>query len=414
MRVTAAFNKILDLIGACVTAVAFEPEEGLWTVTVRLRRRKLICPHCQFCTRSRYDTRGVDSTWRALDLGKWKVTVAARLRRLACPTHGVVVEGVPFAQYGSRFVADFEDLVAWLATRMDKTSVTRLCRIDWRTVGAIVGRVAADKLDPARLDGLYDIGIDEVAYRKGHKYLTVVTNHANGKVVWTGQGRDADAAKAFFEQLGPERSHRLAAVSMDMSAAYAKAVGEHAERATIVWDPFHVVQLANKALDAVRRAHWNALRAQAGAEAAKRFKGARWALRKRPENLTDRQAVALGEVERAGGKVWRAYQLKEALRAVFAGDLAQDEVAELLDRFLSRAARCRIPELVKLGRTIRAHRHGILEAVRLGLSNARAEALNAKIKLIIRRARGFHSVPALQALIMLGCGPIELALPHEK
>ncbi len=155
------------------------------------------------------------------------------------------------------------------------------------------------------------------------------------------------------------------------------------------------------------------MRAQAGAEVAKRFKGARWALRKRPESLTERQAVALAEVERAGGKVWRAYQLKEALRAVFAGDLAQDEVAELLDRFLSRAQRSRMEEFVKLGRTIRAHRHGILEAIRLGLSNARAEAINAKIKLIIRRARGFHSIPALQGLIMLGCGPIELTLPHE-
>jgi transposase len=99
---------------------------------------------------------------------------------------------------------------------------------------------------------------------------------------------------------------------------------------------------------------------------------------------------------------------------VFAGDLTQDEVAELLDRFGSRAQRCRIPEFVTLGRTIREHRHGILAAIRLGLSNARAEALNAKIRLIIRRARGFHSVPALQGLIMLCCGPIELALPHKK
>jgi transposase len=93
---------------------------------------------------------------------------------------------------------------------------------------------------------------------------------------------------------------------------------------------------------------------------------------------------------------------------VFAGDLTQDEVAELLDRFLSRAQRCRIPEFVTLGCTIREHRHGILEAIRLGLSNARAEALNAKIRLIIRRARGFHSVPALQGLIMLCCGQSSL------
>jgi len=164
VRVTAAFNKMLALVGACVSKVVFEAD--VIVVSVRLRRFKLLCPYCEFETWHRYDTRPVDSTWRALDLGAWKVTVAARLRRLRCPEHGVVVEGVPFARPGSRFVADFEDLVAWLATKMDKTSVTRLCRIDWRTVGAVVARVVADKLDPARLDGLYDIGIDEVAYRR--------------------------------------------------------------------------------------------------------------------------------------------------------------------------------------------------------------------------------------------------------
>ncbi len=99
---------------------------------------------------------------------------------------------------------------------------------------------------------------------------------------------------------------------------------------------------------------------------------------------------------------------------MFAGGLTFDESAELPDRFLSRAQRSRIPEFVTLGRTIRKHRHGILEAVRLGINNARAEALNAKIKLVVRRARGFHSVPALQAMTMLCCGPIELTRPHEK
>ncbi|MGH8886663.1 MAG: ISL3 family transposase, partial [Egibacteraceae bacterium] len=190
-----------------------------------------------------------------------------------------------------------------------------------------------------------------------------------------------------------------------MSPAYANPVAEHAPEATICLDPCHVVALANKALDEARRAHWNHLRAHGGNDAARKLKGARWALRKRPENLTERQAGTLGELERAGGRVWRAYQLNQALRAVFAGDLTFDEAAELPDRFLSRAQRSRIPEFVTLGRTIRKHRHGILEAVRLGINNARAEALNAKIKLVVRRARGFHSVPALQAMTMLCCGP---------
>ena len=193
-------------------------------------------------------------------------------------------------------------------------------------------RVSAAKVDPQGLEGLYDIGIDEISYRKGHKYLTVVSDHASGKVIWTRPGRDAATAGEFFAELGPARCARLAAVSMDMSAAYAKAVAQHAKQATIVWDPFHVVALANKALDAVRRQHSRLLREQ-DKDAARRFKGARWALRKRPENLTESQAQALCEVEQAGGATWRGYQLKEALRAVFAGDLGVEEAGELLDRF---------------------------------------------------------------------------------
>jgi transposase len=349
-----------------------------------------------------------------LDLGAWKVLVHARLRRLACPEHGVVTEGCRSRVWGHGSSPTSPTSSRGWRRGWTRPLLTWLCRIDWRTVRAIVARVVADELDPGRLDGLYDIGIDEIAYRKGHRYLSVVTDHAKGKVIWTGEGRDAAAAGRFFDELGPERAHKLAAVSMDMSLAYAKAVEEHAPQATICLDPYHVVALANKALDEVRRAHWNHLRAHEGNDAARKFKGARWALRKRPENLSECQAETLRELERAGGRVWRAYQLKEALRAVFASDLAHEEVAELLDRFGSRAQRSRIPEFVTLGRTIREHRHGILEAIRLGISNARAEAPGAKIKLIVRRARGFHSVPALQAMIMLCCGPIELILPHEK
>lgn len=161
MRVSTVFNRLLALPGIAVKEVSFG--DSCVTVDVCLRRRRLVCPECSFSTRSRYDTRAVDSTWRHLDLGRWRVTVRARLRRLRCPTHGVRVEGVPFARAGSRFSADFEDLIAYLATKTDKTTITRLQRIDWDSVGRICERVVADGLDPARLDGLTSIGVDEVS-----------------------------------------------------------------------------------------------------------------------------------------------------------------------------------------------------------------------------------------------------------
>jgi transposase len=178
-------------------------------------------------------------------------------------------------------------------------------------------------------------------------------------------------------------------------------------------DPFHVVKLATDALDKVRRQVWNQLRAVDPAK-AKTFKGARWVLLKRPERLSDTQAATLRKLRRHGGAAWRAYGLKEALREVFAGDLAPSQATELLDRWCAKASRSRLAPFVTLARTIRTHRQGILAAVRLGINNARVEALNNKVRLITRRAYGFHSAQAALALVMLACGPITLRLPHQQ
>jgi transposase len=403
---------LLALAGVNVVAVRFEPDRIL--VDVALRRRRLACPHCGWSTRWRYDTQPRPSTWRALDLGIWKVTVRATLRRLACPDDGVVVEAVSFARHGARLVRDVEDLVAWLATKTDKTAITRLCRVNWRTVGAIVERVVVDGLDPGRLDGLYDIGIDEVSYRKQHNYLTIVANHRTGEVVWADEGKDTAAAERFYDALGDARAAKLHAVSMDMGKAYPKVTRERAPQATICWDPFHVVSMATRELDVVRRGHWNRLRDATDPATAKRFKGARWALLKRPEDLTDSQHDQLAAIQRAGGKVWRAYQLKEALRAIFDPDLSAGEAARLLDRFVSWAQRSRLASFVKLQRTIREHRAGILAALELGINNGRTEGLNRRVRAITSRAFGFHSANAVAAMIMLCCGPVQLQLPHDQ
>src|SRR6266699_2877859 len=279
----------------------------------------------------------------------------------------VRTEGVPFARVESGFTRDFEDLVAWLATRMDKTAVRRLVRVAWQTVGAICARVVTDQLDPGRLEELFEVGIDEVSWRKGHRYLTLVTDHGTGKVVWGAQGKDTATCDQFFAELGADRAAKLAAVSTDMGAAYLKSVAKpgHAPNATVCIDPFHVVALASDALDQVRRQVWNQLRA-VDPDKAKKFKGARWVLLKRPERLTDTQAVTLRKLRRHGGAAWRAYGLKESLREVFAGDLSATEAAELLDRWCAKASRSRLQPLVKLAGTIRTHRDGILAAVRLG------------------------------------------------
>jgi transposase len=410
VRVTTAFKRLLALPGVHVTNVEFAAT--VVVVTVALRRRRLVCPLCDHSTRARYDSRPVDSRWQHVDLGLWKLEVRSRLRRLSCPDHGVITEGVAFARPGAGFTQDFEMLVAWLATRMDATAIAKLTRISWRTVGRIIERVVTDELDPTRLDGLFEIGVDEISWRKHHNYLTLVANHETGRVVWGREGKNAATLDGFFTELGTERSEQVSAISMDMGQAFAKSARQNAPNATICLDPFHVVALATRAVDDVRRPLWQQMRQLPDPTIAKQFKGARWALLKNPDNLTDKQGATLAAIRRNGGTMWRAYQLKEALRAIFAGDLNPADASHLLDRWCSWAQRCRLAPFVKLGRTIRNHRQGIIAAIEHRITNARVEGLNNRIRLIIRRAFGFHSAQAALALVMLSCGPITIEPPQ--
>jgi len=414
VRATTLLNKLLDLPGITTSGVSFSPEDpNVMVVDVVLTRRKLVCPHCGHATRSRYDTRPVWSWWRHLDFGRFRVEVRAGLRRLACPEHGVVVEAVPFARHRSRFTRDFEDVTAYLATKTDKTAICRFLRIDWDSVGRVCDRVSVEGLDVDRLSGLVDIGVDEISWRKHHKYLTLVTDHRRKKIVWGKAGKDAATLDAFFTELGDEPAAQLETVSMDMGPAFAKSVAAHAPQAAIAIDPFHAVKLVGEALDVERRKAWNELRATDPVK-AKTFKGARWALLKRQHHLTDEQATTLRKLRRRGGDIWRAYTLKEAFRAIFDGDLDPATATTLIDRWISKASRSRLPAFVKAAKTIRKFRDGIATAIRTGINNGRVEGLNAHVRLIIARARGFHTAEAALGLVMLTCGPITLTLPYEK
>ena len=408
MRVSTAFNKMLAIPGAGVATVSFTPE-GI-VVGLCRRTKKLRCS-CGFTTPSVYDRH--TRRWRHLDLGASKLFLQAEVRRLWCPRcEKVRTEQVPWARDGARFSRDLEDVVAWCAQRMDKTAVARLLGISWSAVARIVVRVVAEHLDGRRLEGLFRIGVDEVSWRKGHRYVTVVADHdAAGAVVWAGEGKSSETLGRFYSELGPERSARLEAVSLDMGGAYAKATATMAPQARMCIDPFHVVALANDALGATRRQAWNLARRD-GTD-PRWVKHTRWALVKDPGTLSTDQRLVLEDLRRSRSVLWRAWRLKEELRDVYR--LREFGAAhQFLDRWLARACRSRIPAFVKLSRTIRAHREGILAAVELGLSNSKLEGLNSKIRLINHRGYGHHSAAAVISMIYLCCGGITVELPTGR
>jgi len=410
VRGTRVWARLLGLQRAVIEDV-WIGDEGEVVVAARPSWRER--DRCGVCRRRSpgFDLGEGRRRWRALDLGTTLAFVEADAPRVSCRRHGVVVCAVPWARHQARFTRAFEDQAAWLAVNTSKSAVAELMRIAWRTVGAICERVAAEaQREIDLLAGLRRIGVDEISHRSGQRYLTVVVCHDTGRLVWAAAGRDRRTVEAFLDALGEERCKQIELVSADMAAWISGPIAERLPDAVRCVDPFHVIQLATDALDEIRREVWNEARRAGQTAVARDLKGARFALWKNPENLTARQQLKLADVQRTNRRLYRAYLLKEQLRQIYR--LPAGAAIALLDGWLAWARRCRLQPFRKLAKTLTEQRAGIIAAIEHRLSNARVEAINTQIRLITRRAFGFHSPDALIALAMLSLAGLCPPLPR--
>lgn len=414
-------------------------EENRIVFTVRpWRREQLRCPICgRRC--ECYDAQPA-RRWRAMDLAHTMCFLEYRPRRVSCQVHGVHVERVPWARPKSRFTCDFEDWVAWLAVHCTISATAELARVEWKSVGGICSRVYSD-LEAARgagrFEGIRRIGIDETSYKKGHKYLTVVVDHDRGCLIWCHEGYGKDVLSLFLDELTREQRRGIEVVTADGARWIRTQVKRRCPNARWVMDPFHVVSWMTEALDRVRCEEWQVAKSAARAAApAKRkgpgrppkcesadetyrelkskadaVKGSKYALLKNPEDLTDAQRKKLGELkDQAGSHLFRAWELKEDLRAVFrAGDA--DEARQLLEKWMHAAAYCKIKPVVEVEKKVRRRKDDIIAAVGLGIGNGRVESINNKIKVTVKMGYGFRNTDNLCALLMLRCSDCKPELP---
>jgi transposase len=410
VRVTTAFNRILQLPGASVESVSFTAE-GLVIGLRRSARRRLQCP-CGARTWGRYDSSR--RRWRHLDFGACKVLLEADVHRIDCRTClRVRTERVPWARPGARHSADFEDLTGWLAQRMDKTSVARLLRCSWEAVDHIVARVVAAHINDARLDGLYRIGVDEISYKRGHRYLTIVADHDSGHVVWVGKERTKATFGAFFDALGADRAEAVEAISLDGSSIYLPVARERIPQATICLDPFHVIRWTNEVVDSVYRAERPKLTLGPGLPNRRDWRRTRHALRAGAETLDAEHRAILNALRRSRYRLWRTWELKEQLRDLYR-TVRPADARIYLKAWCTATLRSRIPAFKNLIRRIRKHFDAIVAAVELGLSNSRLEGINAKIRVIQRRGYGHRNLDSLTASIYLCLGGITINPPTER
>lgn len=345
------------------------------------------------------------AVWRHLDAIRCRVYLECEVREGRCrKCNGRRIERVPWATAQARHTRAFDRGVGSLAQVADESATARMFGVCWRTVGRIVQRVVKECLPRDLLDGLQVIGVDETAYKRGHRYLTVVTDLMKGRVIWLGEGKSAETLRQFFEALGAVRAQKLLLVAMDMSEAYVGVVRECAPEAEIVFDRFHVVKLLLEAVDEVRREECR----RVSGEERLALKHTRFSLLRNPKHLSPKDKAAIARVEATNRRLTRAYQLRVDLEELWKlGSVVKAN--EFLMRWTRSALQSRLEPLRKFAKTVRAHLEGILMFIRsYGQTNAVAEGTNNKIKLLIHKAYGFHSVTALMSMIFLCCTGITL------
>lgn len=411
---TTVWRRVLGVDRATVIErVEVDERENAVVAHVRPRRdSKRRCGRCGQVA-PLYDRGEGRRRWRAIDLGAVRCLLESDAPRVDCPTHGPTVAQVPWARHGAGHTRDLDDLAARLVTHAPRSAVSELLRIAWRTVGSIIDRVVADGRaahDP--FDGLRRIGIDEISYKRGHRYLMIVVDHDTGRLVWAGIGRDKKTLEGFFDLLGKERCAKIRLVSADAAEWIADLVRDRCKRATLCTDGFHVVAWATEALDEVRREVWNAARRQGMRGFARELKGARYASWKNPEDLTERQEGKLAWISAVNRRLYRAYLLEEQLRVAIR--LKGRRAIAMIHTWLAWAARSRIAAFVELGRRIRKNLPGIEAAMRHKLSNALIESTDTKIRVLHRMAFGFKKPEHLVALALLDRGGYCPRLPGRN
>ena len=344
---------------------------------------------CSACGSTQVVSRGqVERHFRALPIGSRATFVVLPIPRVECRSCGAVRQvEVSFADPRRSYTSSFERYALELGRRMTIRDVAVHLGVGWDLIKDIQKRDLSRRFAKPKLKHLRHIAIDEIAIAKGHRYLTIVMDLETGAVVFVGDGKGADALKPFWKRLRPSGA-KIAAVAMDMSAAYCRAVATYLPKAKIVFDRFHVVKLFNDKLSDLRRA----LHREATDVLHKEvLKGTRWLLLKNPENLDTAkdEKRRLEEALALNKPLATAYYMKEDLRQ-FWEQPGKRFATLFLDSWIRRAGASGIKMLHQMAATLAAYRSGLLAYYDVMITSGPMEGTNNKIKTMKRQAYGFR------------------------
>jgi transposase len=411
MQVKTILNKIEKYRSFVYRKVTWVEESKEPTLLVEIVPRANGHPVCSRCGRSRpgYDTQ---EPRRFEYVPLWGILVffVYAMRRVNCPTCGVVVEQVPWAEGKHQVTTTYAWFLARWAKRLCWSDVAEAFQTSWETVFRSVDRAVRWGLEHRSLDGITAIGVDEILWHRGHKYLTLVYQINDGckRLLWIGRERTEESFSKFFDLLGDKGSGAIRFVCSDMWKPYLNVIAKRAKQALNILDRYHIAAKMNKAIDEVRAQETKELKANGFKPV---LKNSRWCLLKRPGNLTDKQDVKLAELLRYNLKTVRAYLLKEEFQ-FFWQYVRAGWAAKFLDKWCTKVMRSRLEPMKKIAKTLRSHRALILNwfKARGVISMGSVEGFNNKAKVTTRKSYGFRTFKAAEVALFHALGD----LPEPK
>ena len=403
MRDTELYRQILGVVAPwTVSKVEVRIDEGQILVFVEHDGSTLRCPECER-PGPRYD--GRERRWRHLDTCQLQTVLVATIPRMRCDEHETKQIRVPWAEPGSRFTALFEALVIdWLLSA-DISRVAKQLGLSWHEAAGIQDRAVERGLTRRKLAAPTAIGVDETAEQRGHRYVTVVTDLEQSRVLFVAPGREASSLEGFFDEIGERGREGIVCVAMDMHAPYIDVVSRRLPdgESKIVFDKFHIAKHLGDAVDKTRREENREL--LEGGD--RRLVRTKYLWLSRIQNLTAKGRRTLSELRKGGLRVARAWALKQEAMYLW-GYQKRGSAERAWKLWLSWALRSRIEPMKKVARMIRSHWEGVLNAVVSGITNAMSESINAKIQWIKRQARGFRNPERFRRAIYFHLGGLDL------
>ena len=393
-----SIRSLLDLPGYVIERV--ERWSGWGRLTLVRRRPGFRCPRCRATYWSSQSGR-----WRALrdlDVARRHIEISVRVYRINCETCGLVEVPVPLARPYARCTKRLERHLFRLTKDSTVKAVATRMDIRWETVKDAEIRYIRGLLRKRNLDGITRIGIDEVSYKKGHKYLTLVTDLDGRRVIYATHGNDGKAISRFLKWFGPKRCRRIKVVVTDIHDPYLKVLRRRLSNAALVFDHFHVSKIVHDALDEIRRR----LQRQLPPAGRSILKGQRYVLLRAREKLNSRQEVSLQEILDANTDLTKGYVLKEAFREVFKARNLRDG-RKRLHAWEAQVRESGVPELLKVLGMIERRRSGIENFFQYRAANGMAEGFNNVVGTIKKQAYGFHDRDYLRLKILRVCGKLE-------